>query len=187
MNTIDKYLKSEKRGITRLYASNQLNILQERLDWFGNKDVLDIGCGKGVLEAMFSHLTNSFVSCDIVDYNIFDLDIKICSAAELIFEPNSFDTIFMLGIVEHLKDNERVLCVSECYNKLRKGGKLIISIPNGLFWIISRKIKYLLPENLKIHSLFGQKELYELMGGWKLIKKYTVLSLFFTLYEFQKI
>jgi 2-polyprenyl-3-methyl-5-hydroxy-6-metoxy-1,4-benzoquinol methylase len=186
MTNKERYLKSEKWGITRLYALKQLEVVGSRLDWFTNKNVLDIGCGKGILEAMFSSLAKSFVSCDIIDQNIYNLKIKLCRAEELEFSANSADIIFMLGVIEHIPVENRYLAVKKFYEILRPDGKLIISIPNGLFWKVLRLVRFILPEHLKLHSLFGEKELNNILENWKLIKKYRILPGFFCLYEFQK-
>jgi len=178
---IKRYLDSQKNWITRVYAKRQLTLVSERLDWFAG-EVLDIGCGRGILEAVFRVCSRSFTSCDIVDTNFYGIEVKLCSAERLPFDSNKYDSVFMLGVIEHLQMPD--LAVHECHRVLRTGGKLIISIPNGPVWRIMQLVKSWLPEHLKKHARFGQKQLYPLMDGWTLLSRQPVIPGLFWLYEF---
>jgi ubiquinone/menaquinone biosynthesis C-methylase UbiE len=182
-DAIKRYLDSQKNWITRLYAKRQLTFVGERPDWFAGEDVLDVGCGRGVLEASFHDYSRSFTSCDIVDTNFYGIDVKLCSAECLLFCNNEFDSVFMLGVIEHVEMPD--LAVRESRRVLRAGGKLIISIPNGLVWWLMRLIKPWLPEHLRKHARFGQKQLYQLMDGWTLLSRRPIIPGLFWLYEFE--
>jgi len=182
-DVIKRYLDSQKNWITRLYAKCQLILVGKRLDWFAKCDVLDIGCGRGVLEASFGNYSRSFTSCDIVDTNFYGIDVKLCSAECLVFGNNEFDSVFMLGVIEHVEIPD--LAVRECRRILRSGGKLIMSIPNGFVWWFMWLAQPLLPEHLRKHARFGQKQLYQLMDGWKLLSRRPIIPGLFWLYEFE--
>jgi SAM-dependent methyltransferase len=182
-DAIKRYLDSQNKWITRLYAKRQLTLVAKRLDWFAGKDVLDIGCGRGVLEAVFRDHSRSFTSCDIIDTNFYGIDVKICSAESLPFGNGEFDSAFMLGVIEHVEVPD--LAVSGCRRVLRVGGKLIVAIPHGLAWWLMRLARFLLPEHLWQHARFGQKQLYQLMDGWTLLNRRSIIPGLFWLYEFE--
>jgi ubiquinone/menaquinone biosynthesis C-methylase UbiE len=182
-DAIKRYLDSQKKYITRLYVKRQLALVARRLDWFAGKDVLDIGCGRGVLEAVFRDHSNSFTSCDVIDTNFYGIDVRLCSAECLPFGNNEFDSVFMLSVIEHVGMPDLAVC--ECRRVLSMGGKLIVAIPNGFVWWLMRLVKFWLPEHLWIHARFGQKQLYKLMDGWSLLSRRPIIPGLFWLYEFK--
>lgn len=101
--------------------------------------ILEIGCGIGNISEYFiqdnlnivlsdlrdnyiqivkNKFTNEVIKIDLVAEN-FDQDYA------LLLE--SFDTVFALNVVEHIKDDE--LAVANCKKLLKKGGHLIILVP----------------------------------------------------------
>ena len=182
-DVIKRYLDSQKNWITRLYAKRQLTLVGKRLDWFTGQEVLDIGCGRGVLEATFQDYSRSFTSCDIVDTNFYGIDVELCSAECLLFGDNNFNSVFMLGVIEHVEMPD--LAVRECRRVLCGRRRLIISIPNGFVWRLMRLVEPWLPEHLRKHARFGQKQLYQLMDGWNLLSRRPIIPGLFWLYEFE--
>lgn len=182
---IDTYVKRQKTWITRLYARRQIQLVKHCSSWIANKDVLDIGCGLGVLGAAFGDLAKSFKLCDMNDINCFGLEVTVCSAEKLPYESGSFDTAFMLGVIEHV--NQPKLAINETQRVLRGGGKLILSIPHGTGWWLMRLVEGYLPANLQEHAHFNQKHLYQLMDGWKLLRRRPIIYGLFWMYEFESI
>jgi len=101
--------------------------------------LLDLGCGRGELA---HHCRKHGASVWGLDFASAALDIaqnfqgqnlafQQAEAQYLPFEKDSFDTVFMLDIVEHLHHPELQRSLSEVWRVLRPGGKLIIhSMPN---------------------------------------------------------
>lgn len=110
-------------------------------DMFGNKDVLDIGCGAGGKTIFYaSQGVNSIMGVEILEkykkeaeslaekYNVGNKFKFVCAdASKTPFESESFDTIIMNDAMEHVDDPEKVL--NECYRILKKGGRLYLNFP----------------------------------------------------------
>jgi 2-polyprenyl-3-methyl-5-hydroxy-6-metoxy-1,4-benzoquinol methylase len=172
------YSRSQKNWITALYAKRQLNMLGGCI--LGG-DLLDIGCGAGVVEAAYGDRAKSITSCDIEDQNLYGLDIDICSADSLPYSDSSYDMITMLGVVEHLERPKAA--IAECGRVLKNRGRIIISIPNGHGWWILRNIV----GTSNLHAYFNQNDLYQLMDEWKLIEKRPIIYGLFWVYEYEVI
>jgi SAM-dependent methyltransferase len=101
--------------------------VKELLFNFGNKKVLNIGCG-------------SSIGCgrriwrNIDKKNVLNVDIEtgpdvdmIADAHELPFENDSFDSVIMQAVIEHLHSPK--LAVDEAFRVLKKGGYLYLEVP----------------------------------------------------------
>ena len=93
--------------------------------------VLDVGCAVGrysnYLQIKGLHVTGvdsqkEFIAKAVKSYK--DCEFKVGSAYKLPFKDNSFDTIILFDILEHL-DDERVLMEAR-----RVGRRVIISVPH---------------------------------------------------------
>jgi SAM-dependent methyltransferase len=101
--------------------------------------ILEIGCGIGNISEYFvndnldivlSDLRDNYIEIvkkkfskevlkiDLVDA---DFDVKYSSLV------GTFDTVFALNVVEHIKDD--VLAIKNCKKLLKKGGHLVILVP----------------------------------------------------------
>ena len=117
--------------------------------------ILDIGCGRG--EVIYNLiLKNKKTKADGIDYsksavNISkkllkkykNVNIKQMDATKLHYKDNTFDTIFMMDIVEHLYQNQLTQAISEAIRVLKKDGVLLIHTkPNKLFLDFTYRIQF---------------------------------------------
>ena len=109
------------------------------LKFFKGK-ILDIGCGNCKLVTMGTVQGMDITGCDISAEHIkegkelakeYEQKIKVehASIYDLPFEKESFDTVFMGQIIEHLKKPKEGL--DNALNVLKPGGKLIITTNEG--------------------------------------------------------
>jgi ubiquinone/menaquinone biosynthesis C-methylase UbiE len=180
---IKKYINSQKNWITKHYAESQIAIIAGHREWFEDRDVVDIGCGRGILEAAFGPLSKSFRSCDLNDINFFNLKVDVCSAENLPYGDNSFDTVMIISVIEHVPGPEKA--IAECLRVIKDEGKLIVAIPHGFAWKLMRLFKFVLPENWVEHARFNEKELMALTKEWKLNWRKRIVPGLFWMYEFQ--
>jgi 2-polyprenyl-3-methyl-5-hydroxy-6-metoxy-1,4-benzoquinol methylase len=102
-----------------------------------NHDVLDIGCGEGLIAAELKKNGNRITGIDelpcaaeksaLEEYHSADLDAGIGPVLRSL-NRKRFDRILLLDVLEHLRKPEKIL--QECHQVLKPDGELIISVPN---------------------------------------------------------
>jgi 2-polyprenyl-3-methyl-5-hydroxy-6-metoxy-1,4-benzoquinol methylase len=102
-----------------------------------NQDVLDIGCGEGVLASEIKQNGNRVTGIDLLpqveheseleEYFSADLDQGIRPVIHAL-NGKHFDRVLLLDILEHLRRPEDLL--AECREVLGRDGQLIVSLPN---------------------------------------------------------
>ena len=130
--------------------------------------ILDIGCGRGLFldvmrrggwSAIGTELNEEIASHAI---NTYDLQILPGDIIQHQLPGESFNAININQVLEHLKNPHEV--IEECYRLLRKGGVLIISVPDlrSLQFIIGKENWFLL--DLPFHLFhFTEKGLSKLL------------------------
>lgn len=104
------------------------------------KKVLDIGCGSGWISRLAIdrgfEITAMDISKKVVEENIFyqknsgiKYDMIQGSAVAIPFPDQSFDSIIMTEVLEHLPNPQSAL--KEIHRVLKPGGTLALSVPNG--------------------------------------------------------
>jgi len=98
---------------------------------YAGRNVLDLGCGIG---AYIKRLNACGYECEGIETNrdyvaacLRDgLKVQLMSALELEFSPNSFDTVVMIEVLEHLQDP--LAALQEAFRVAKKN--VLISVPN---------------------------------------------------------
>jgi 2-polyprenyl-3-methyl-5-hydroxy-6-metoxy-1,4-benzoquinol methylase len=102
------------------------------------EDILDLGCGRGVLAEEFVRRGNRVTGIDALDagqvspalsrYIQTDFHATGMAGVKASLGDAKFDKILLLDVIEHVPDSEGM--VRECLSLLRPGGQIIISVPN---------------------------------------------------------
>lgn len=106
-----------------------------------NTKILDLGSGKGhlcrrigkLLSEKGFDLNKNIVASDLdkINFEAKEISFKKCNFnKKLPFKNESFDLVYSIEVVEHLKSPYDFFY--ECFRILKPGGKLIISTPNTL-------------------------------------------------------
>lgn len=105
-----------------------------------NAAILDVGCGSGnLLLSLTTKKYKNFFGIDTSQYAIDEcsrLGIKnvfLRDGSKTGFPSNFFDVIVASDVLEHINNEEQA--ISEWFRVLKKGGKLILSVPAfGFLW-----------------------------------------------------
>lgn len=127
-------LLTEAPAAWALIRANEIRAL-ERVDFVS--PVLDVGCGDGlVAKVLLSNRKGTFDwGTDLSAREIAKAKktksyrhYKVASVYDLPFKDGSFETVFSNSVIEHIPNLEQAL--SEMSRVLKKGGKLIITVPS---------------------------------------------------------
>jgi len=115
------------------------NLFQKRVDFsikfasiFDNTKILDVGCKDGYLLKLIRS-RNKSCKCYGIDINlelfetIEKCDVREADVTNLPFENNYFDVIFVLDILEHVKEIDKA--IEEIKRVLKTNGHVILSGP----------------------------------------------------------
>lgn len=144
------------RGSRELIKERQL----EYVSYFANrKHVVDLGCGRGeFLELMKEHgiaATGVDLYKPFVDECLSQgLEVHHGDAIKYLEQCESVDGIFAGQLVEHMKTAQILHLCQRAYEKLEKGGCLIIETPNPMSLAIFTHAFYIDPSHNKpVHPL----------------------------------
>ncbi len=118
-------------------APSYLNRLRTAIENAGSgRKALNIGCGDGEYDL---HLSKRFESITGLDINRRDLSIAVqnrkknsryllADGRRIPFRDRAFDCVICIDVLEHTEDYRRI--ISEIHRVLRKGSRLVISVPS---------------------------------------------------------
>ena len=98
--------------------------------------VLDVGCGVGMYTDAFLRETPHVFGVEIELARAFEAQDRAEGVAqgigeELPFADETFDVVFSHEVLEHVTDDR--LCVKEMVRVTRRGGRIVIFVPNRLY------------------------------------------------------
>jgi len=131
--------------------------------------VLEIGAGAGIDASILRKLGYDITCIGFGDKNIeyaktkFGIDIKQIDMHDMTFDDKSFDSIISIQTFEH--STIPTLAVKEMYRVLRKGGRVLIDVPDAhdvSMWTLAHP-NLMLPFQLKLFfKLRGFKTIADL-------------------------
>ena len=133
----------------QIYGHDTQLAARDRIHWICSQvqgeTILDIGCSQGIVCLLLGREGFNCVGIDIengaIEYAKGELEkqeditkqritFQVADATRLEFEDNTFDTIILGEILEHLLHPEKVL--KEAKRVLKEAGKVVITVPFGL-------------------------------------------------------
>lgn len=169
------------------YHSEVLRIIKPK--YIKDKTVLDIGCGFGWNEFVFSKLKpKKIIGIDPSEESIKiakqfkhpACSFKVGSALDLPFKNNTFDTVMSWEVLEHIPKKTEEIMFSEIYRVLKPGGNLFLStqhrnyfstVLDPAWWFVGHRhypkkvIKnYAVNSNLRVNNLYTKGGFYTVIG-----------------------
>tara|TARA_A100001015_G_scaffold315739_1_gene428262 strand:- start:766 stop:1491 length:726 start_codon:yes stop_codon:yes gene_type:complete len=121
--------------------SDHFNLEKEKNNLLGGLEILDIGCGGGLISEPMARLGGNVTGIDAAEKNIKvaslhskknNLNINyVNKSPEQLNEKEKFDIILNLEIVEHVDNLD--LYLQSCYNLLKKNGLMFTATINRTF------------------------------------------------------
>lgn len=146
MKPLDRFLQAWRISQARKWVQKQGRLL-------------DIGCNKGeFLCAMGGHIAPSVGLEPTLSEPIYLHPHTLLEGnfPNGTLDDNSFDTISMLAVLEHVPANDLTACVAECYRVLKPGGRVIITVPSTWVDSILRLLVWLrLVDGMCFHEHYG--------------------------------
>ena len=167
-----KYPSNRKIKAKLREARRLINSVERIVKGKNDLELLDIGCGFGyLLKAGMNRgwkVTGIEVAGWMVEYarRKFEVKAEVEKFPGTMFEPDSFEVITLLEVLEHLPDP--TLGLKEIYKILKEDGYLIIRVPN-VESFPARKDKinwrgFVLPDHLYFFSFDTLKKICEKCG-----------------------
>ncbi len=119
-----------------------------------NGNILDIGCGVGDFLKVYNNAVGVDINIDCVNYCIKNgLNVRLMQQDKLPFDNNSFQSILLDNVLEHIEDPSNLLL--EIKRVLKTDGILIIGVPceKGYEFDSDHKIFYDIESLKNIFSL----------------------------------
>jgi len=98
---------------------------------------LDFGCGPGTFLGNFRKkkslgvdISSEQIRYANENYSSHDVIFQLIDSSGLPFEDNTFDSISLIEVIEHLDAKTISMVLNECYRCLKKQGVLVLSTPN---------------------------------------------------------
>ena len=126
----DWYEREREEGYHRLIDDLQVDLLQDHVQ---DSDVLEVGCGTGLLLHRVASVARKARGIDISPGMLEQarrrgLDVVEGCATELPFESASFDVVYSFKVLAHVEEIEQAL--AECSRVVRPGGQLFLEFYN---------------------------------------------------------
>ncbi len=158
---------------SRLVADLTASWYQENLKEFASGDLLDLGCGKAPLYGVYKSLVTSVTLADW-DNSLHEnkhLDMACDITKKLPFNNNSFDTIILSDVLEHIPNPNDVL--TELKRILRPNGIVLMNVP-FMYWVHEAPHDFYRYTEFMLRKLVEDQEMIvvkldALAGGWAVL------------------
>lgn len=135
------YQKNKYSNEDKFYERNSktdpnMKWILKQMDIYDDDLILDIGCGVGDYCKELIKISSRVIGADIfVEYakKRFKLEFIVMSAEMIGFKDNTFDKIFCINVIEHLRNPKKAL--SEIQRVLKPNGKFVLETANLKFFL----------------------------------------------------
>lgn len=175
----------EGRGILHTFHKRRIDTIYDLVPT--NKEVLDVGCGSGILLYLLSDVSKSVHGIDIRKDCIEFCREKIPKGVFTVADSRNFnlgrqfDVVVCTEMVEHFEPDERTLILNNLDRHVKDGGLLILSFPSKRYltleplWMWLKKLMYSgrVFDDEDTHLLVNANDIEKEMREYEAIKKGT--------------
>jgi SAM-dependent methyltransferase len=160
--------KQEVGPASRLIADLTAAWYDENLKKFASGKLLDLGCGKAPLYGAYAPLVDEVVLADWEQspYQKVHVDVRCDITKRLPFKDNSFDTVLLSDVLEHIPDPQYPM--KEVARILKPNGSVLINTP-FFYWLHQTPYDYNRYTEFMLQRLAGNAGLsvvkLEALGG----------------------
>lgn len=149
-------------------------IYQENREHISDKDVLHIGCNNGASTVMIDRLApKGLCGMDVNAEAIAiarellpKVDFCVASAHEMPFDDNSFDSILLFEVFEHLFKEDKHSAISEFSRVLRPGGVVFLSVPRAVPGSKDQRLKQNAYDPHHVSFYFKEQDVHDDFPEW---------------------
>lgn len=184
----ESFWKTESEKFSSLYGTKKIRNIPNKIFLYKRietilkvldqdkakcENVLDVGCGSGEFTIMLKNYAENVVGIDYSEdminqaksnNNANNVNFQFGDCNDINFENNNFDRIFALGLIDYVENIEKVII--ELKRVLKKGGKLIVTIPKNptIFFIFRffNGLRYRLFDAPPIVNALTKKEAFDI-------------------------
>lgn len=119
---------------SRLIADLLADLYERLIKEYGRGKLLDLGCGKAPLRQVYESVTDSQICVDWNNTTQFGdvVNFKMDLTKRLDFGDDTFDTILITDVLEHIPNPENLF--DEMVRILKKNGTIILGVP-FFYWL----------------------------------------------------
>jgi ubiquinone/menaquinone biosynthesis C-methylase UbiE len=120
----------------KLYRSRVEHCLAELK---GGDRILEIGFGTGLtflnLKDMYNNIHGLDLTADVEAIEALfkrhdvPTDLKVGSVLDMPYEDNTFDSVLLISILEHLQPEDQITAFKEMHRVLKPGGQIVYGVP----------------------------------------------------------
>jgi ubiquinone/menaquinone biosynthesis C-methylase UbiE len=155
-------------------------LFQEHEGMIRGKDVLDVGCNQGDLTFYLHKLSpKSLCGADVnpaaleaAKAAIPNARFECCPVQEMPFEDDSFDTVVMFEVFEHLYEEDKKASLAELARVLRPGGLVFLSMPKAVPGSKDEKLRQNAYDPHHVSFYFKEGDVHADFVGWECLKLY---------------
>ncbi len=121
--------------VWRFGQERRLNLIRRYVP-LENKRMLDIGCGIGTYVSQLRRFSDEVYGVDVDPARVKEggrsvPSLSVARGEELPFQDESFDTVLLHEVLEHVEDDRQTIC--EAHRVTKVGGSIFIYAPNRLY------------------------------------------------------
>lgn len=162
------------------YRFEKLHYLPRLVDFagFGNKKLLEIGCGAGIDLVRFAEgdaqvtgidLSSTAIELAYENFRLRELkgDLRVMNGEAMEFPDATFDIVYVHGVIQYTADAQKM--VDEAHRVLKPGGQLIGMVYNRKGWLnwMSKLFRVGLEhEDAPVLRKYTMKEFRQLLRGF---------------------